>query len=363
MIRIKSNLENISRFVPADVSRADFLRLDMNEDPLGLPESFIKDVLKKVNADYLSRYPEYVRLTKKIAEHNNIGVDNICLTNGSDSAIKYIFETYITPRDKVLLTDPTFAMYPIYCQMAEAESIAFSYNKDFSFSCDDFVDLIDHTFKMVVVVNPNNPTGTVLSHYELEKIIEKCAANNVLLVIDEAYYYFYDKTAMPLIKQYNNIIVLRTFSKLCGLASIRLGYAAADKTIISQIKKVKPTFDVNGMAVLFAEEILTCSKIIENKIKEINEGKYYLENMLKKNNFSYYSGKANFIMIKCKGNVSDIIKELYIKKILVAGGFKQKIFKNYIRVTVGNIELMKNFWSEYINIDLLNENKYEYSDN
>ena len=171
MIKPKSNLIDILRFTPSDLRRGDFLRLDMNEDPLGLPKSFIDTVLKDINGDYLSRYPEYVRLTEKIAEHNSIGFDNICLANGSDSAIKYIFETYISPQDKILLTDPTFAMYPVYCQMAGAQSIAFSYNKDFSFSCDEFVNLIDGTFKMVIVVNPNNPTGTVLSDHDFKKII------------------------------------------------------------------------------------------------------------------------------------------------------------------------------------------------
>jgi histidinol-phosphate aminotransferase len=347
MIKIKSHLEKIFRSVPTDLIRNDFIRLDMNEDPSGLPEDFIRTALKEINADYLSCYPEYSSLITKIAEHNDIGYDNVCLSNGSDSAIKYIFETYISSEDTVLLTDPTFAMYPVYCQIAGATSIAFPYNKDFSFSCEDFINLIDNKLKMVVVVNPNNPTGTVLSQQDLKKIIDKCAEYDVLVVVDEAYYYFYEKTVMPLIKQYDNIIVLRTFSKLCGLANLRLGYAAADSSIIQHLHKVKPTFDVNGLAILFAKKILSSKEIIEKKIEEINNGKCYLEEKLKEHGFDYYAGQANFILIKCKGEVSDTVRELQNKKILVAGGFKQDIFKNYIRVTVGNIELMKNFWSVF----------------
>ena len=344
MLKIKSHLEELIRIGPEDKQRKDFLRLDMNEDPVGLPKNFIDTTLKDITPEYLATYPEYTNLISKIAMHNNIADDNICLSNGSDSAIKYIFDAYISPDDKVLFTDPTFAMYPVYCQMAGAKSILFPYEQDFSFSVEDFCSLIDDTLKMVVIVNPNNPIGTAIPVPDLLRIIGKCAEYGILAVVDEAYYYFYNKTMINLVNQYDNLIVLRTFSKLCGLANVRLGYAATNPMITSHLHKVKPTFDVNGFAVFIAEKLLDSKDIIQNKIEEINKGKFYIKKKLLENGFDFHLGEANFVIIKCPGSVPDVVKKMHKRNILVSGGFKQEYLNDYIRVTIGNTDIMKKFW-------------------
>lgn len=319
------------------------MRLDMNESVDGLPEKFVKSVLSEVDQEFLATYPEYYTLIQKIAEHNQVLPENICISNGSDGAIKYIFDCCISPGDRILLTDPTFAMYPVYCQMFNAQTVSIPYHDDFTFPLDAFLHCIGPEIRMAVVVNPNNPTGVALDPPGIQKIIAKCEREDVLFVLDEAYFYFYDKTAIEKIKKYQNLIVVRTFSKLCSLAALRLGYAAACPAIVENLCKVKPTFDVNGIAVLFAEKLLDRPQIIAESIEKANEGKNFLAEKLTSFGIEFRMGEANFVLIKCNQNVSEMISRLAKEKILVAGGFKQAFLKDYIRVTIGRIESMWQF--------------------
>jgi histidinol-phosphate aminotransferase len=347
--KIKSHLGSVHRTTPSTQSRSEYLRLDMNENPVGLPEGFVREALSGIESGYLASYPEYSTLTKKIAEHNGIDPENICVSNGSDGAIKYLFDAYVLPGDKALLTEPTFAMYPVYCKMFGAEPVLFPYNDDFTFSVDRFIDKISSSFSLVVLVNPNNPTGTALEPEQIERVVQRCLEHEVLLVMDEAYFYFYDKTSIRWVNQFDNMIVLRTFSKLCGLASLRLGYAAACPEIIESLGKVKPTFDVNGIAATLGLKILENPKIMEDQIRSVNEGKTFLINVLDAHGVEYQSGEANFVLIKCPGKVNEISEGLRKKKILVAGDFKQGFLRDYIRVTVGSIECMRQFCDAFFN--------------
>ena len=298
MVQIKHHLRNLYRTKQIEKSRRNSLRLDMNESVSGLPEDFVKKALNDVDPEFISIYPEYEKFQRRLAAHNNLDSANICLSNGSDAAIKYIYDAYISSGDKVLLTDPTFAMYPVYCRMFNAQVVNVSYKQDLSFSTDDFLDKISRDIKLAVIVNPNNPTGTAVEQDELIAVIEKAADSNVLIIIDEAYFYFYPKSVMKKVKIYENLIVLRTFSKLCGMASLRLGYAAACPEIIENLTKVKPTYDVNGLAVLLADRMLGNPRIIKNLMQETADGKKYLANKLSEKGISHREGCSNFILVK-----------------------------------------------------------------
>jgi len=343
----KSHLNNLYRTPFLGKSRKGFLRLDMNENVDGLPQKFVQNVFLGIDSEYLATYPDYTSLTKKIAEHNRVTPENICLSNGSDGAIKCIFDSYISSGDKVVLTDPTFAMYPVYCEMFNAIPIMVPYHEDFSFPLDEFLSVIRPDSRIAVIVNPNNPTGTVIERIDLKKILNKCVDHDVLLIIDEAYFYYYDDTFIEEVKSYSNLVVLRTFSKLCALANARIGYAAACPEIIQNLYKVRPTYDVNGLAAYFAEKLLDEPGLIKQEIEKVNQGKKFLIDQLEKNRIEYKDGKANFLLIKCSGNVQEIIAGLYEENILVSGGFKQDFLKNYLRVSVGSIQSMRQFCDSF----------------
>jgi len=350
MPKSKAYLKDLYRTKAPAGSRKDCLRLDMNENVTGLPEAFLKKIKAEINPGLLAAYPEYTKLKEKIASHNSLKAENICLSNGSDAAIKYIFDAYISCGDKILLTDPTFAMYPVYCKMFNAEAIKVDYKHDLSFPEEDFRDKISPDIKMAVVVNPNNPTGSVLKKKSLISLITKARDNDVLIIVDEAYFYFYPETVMSQVKKYSNLIVLRTFSKLCGIASLRLGYAAASPRIIQNIKKVQPTYDINGLGALFAEKILDNPNIVRELTESVNRGKRFLTQKLSEERIEYIEGAANFVLIKCKTSGNEIIDKLAKRNILISGGFKQEFLKDYVRVTVGDKPQMVEFWNAFIHI-------------
>jgi histidinol-phosphate aminotransferase len=320
----------------------------MNEGVPGLPDSFVRRTLLRVDRDALSTYPEYRPLQKKIALQNRIRPENICLTNGSDAAIKYIFDAYVSRGEKVLLTDPTFAMYPVYCQMYNARPIILDYGPDLSFPYENFLKRITRGIRLAVIVNPNNPCGSVLAQEKILKIIKKAKKNNVLVVVDEAYFYTYSHSVIKYIKSYNNLVVLRSFSKLLGMAGVRLGFAASCPQLIENLRKVRPSFDVNSVAVLLAEEILERPKVIRNLIAQAREGKEYLAKRLSAAGIEYKAGQANFLLIKCGKKAKEIMKQLAEKKVLVGGAFKQHLLKDYIRITIGDKRQMKKFWESFL---------------
>jgi len=347
---IKRHLKNLYRTNPGAFSRKGFLRLDMNESVTGLPLDFVRRCLGRIDPQSLSAYPEYASLQRKIARHNKLKPENIILANGSDAAIKYIFDAFISQGDKVLLTEPTFAMYPVYCKMFAAKAITVKYNSDLSFPGREFLKRIRPGLKMAVVVNPNNPTGSTIGPSVLSAILKRAAANDVLLVVDEAYFYFYPFSVIEQVKKYKNLIVLRTFSKLCGMASLRLGYAASCAQVIEALRKVRPTYDANGLAVHLAEELLDNSGIIQKMVKSANAGKKYLARRLSGAGIEHIEGRANFILIKCRGEAERTVRQLKKKNILVAGGFKPDFLKDYIRVSVGDKVVMKQFCDIFFDI-------------
>ena len=175
-------------------------------------------------------------------------------------------------------------------------------------------------------------------------MVKKAKKQNVLFIVDEAYFYFYPESVIDEVKNHENLIVLRTFSKLCGMATLRLGYAAASTGVIDAMRKVKPTYDANGLAVLFGKKILEQRAIIRDLIKSSNEGKKYITKKLKENGIEFAEGKANFVLIKCDSRTKEITDRLAEQKVLVLSGFRQNFLKDYIRVTIGSGETMEGFW-------------------
>jgi histidinol-phosphate aminotransferase len=346
MVCPKPHLIEIHRSTGHTVSRRNFLRLDMNESVEGLPEHFVQEILSSVRPEDLSSYPEYEELEEMLAENEGMALENILITNGSDAAIKHLFDAYIDVDDVVLMTDPTFAMYPVYSQISQARKISIPYKQDLSFPFDAFLKALQsHKPRMAVVVNPNNPTGSCLDPEKIQLLAEICCRQDTLFVVDEAYYHYLDETAVTLVRKFDNIVVLRTFSKLCGMAGLRLGYAVAPDSIISAMQKIIPTFDVNCLAVKLAKALLNRPDILKNQLLTIDEGKKWLIYRLEEKKIPYISGYSNFVLIDCGENSSLVAGFLKKNGILVGAGFKQSFLQNYIRVTLAGPKSMGIFWA------------------
>jgi len=348
MIEPLLQIKGVERINMDTDNRISQLRLDRNEFVGKFPPTIYSKVFNKMNIENLTMYPEYGRLKQKIAQKEKLSVDNILIGNGSDSIIKNIFETYTDVTCRVLLTNPTFAMYPIYCKMHNVwDTISVDYSSLTEFPRDEFLKYIKTPWKIkvAVIVNPNNPTGCAVSNNYLLEVVEEAQKKDTLVVIDEAYYEYYKKTMAKYVNTFDNLIVLRTFSKFYGLAGLRLGYALAHPSVINTLKKVQLSFPASYFAVAFAEEFLDDSYIEVQLYADFMRGATYLINSLDVEGVDYHFGHGNFVLIKCDQKIVDELKK---KNVYVKGNFKQDILKEYIRVTLGHKEQMERFFCEFI---------------
>ncbi|MFR5602567.1 MAG: pyridoxal phosphate-dependent aminotransferase, partial [Lachnospiraceae bacterium] len=268
---INPNINHLYRVGNAH-SRKGCLRLDMNENPEGLPRKFVDHVLAQITPEFLASYPEKQPAIQALASYYQIGENQLDLFNGSDEAIRLIFETFADPEKKILASDPTFAMYGVYAKMFGLEYETVSYDTSFQFPTDDFIRRIDDRTSLIFTLNPNNPIGTAFTMEEMEQIVKRAQDVGALVVIDEAYHYFYPNTFLELIPRYDNVIILRTFSKLFSLAACRLGVAISNPDIIAVLSKANCSYNVNSIALKFAEELMKRPDLIQDLITIQLEG-------------------------------------------------------------------------------------------
>lgn len=353
MYYVNENIRNLYRIKFHD-KRGQVLRLDMNENPTGLPEEFVEEVKKKITPSFIATYPEKGELEEIIAEHNNIKRENITLTAGSDEAMRLIFQCFGEPGKALLTVSPTFELYDVYSKMFGMSHITANYDEDFNISVQDIMDLMNKEVGIVTLLNPNSPIGNVFSLEEVECVIRKAQEIGSIVIIDEAYHYFYEKTFISLINQYDNVIVLRTFSKLCSVAGLRIGYAAANPQLINYIENAQSTFNVSNVAILFATEILKRPDLIETLIKEEEEGRNWLYSKLVEKGYEVQTTHANYILFKPRTKSKRLVELLKEDNVWVRD-YSKGVLEGWLRVSTGSQSVMQLFY------DALS--KYEAMDN
>src|SRR3989338_10860064 len=190
MIKPRKAVILMKEYNPPTSGRENYLRLDFNENTIGCSPNVIT-ALRKIQRSSLSTYPEYTNLRKSLARYCNVNAEEIIATNGTDEAIKTIIEAYIEKGgNEIIITVPTYAMFKFYAQLNEAVIKEINYNLDLSFPTKSMLKSINKKTKIIVLVNPNNPTGTSIKNKDIIKIIRKAKRNNALVLIDEAYCQF-----------------------------------------------------------------------------------------------------------------------------------------------------------------------------
>lgn len=319
--------------------------LDFNERTQPPQGKVIRALEKLVKKQKLQIYPEYFDLEKKIAKYAGVNPNQIMMTNGSDQGIDIIFRTFTEKGDKVIIPSPSFAMFYQCAQVVGNKILSPLYREnDLSFPLEEVLAAINNQVKLIVLCNPNNPTGTAISVDNIEKIAKK--AKKAIIYVDEAYFEFSKISAITLIKKYPNIIITRTFSKAFGLASLRIGYIIARKEYIAEMLKVRGPYDVNTVAYQAASVVLINRKIMENYVNEVmNKAKPLVEKFFFEKGVTYYSSTANFILFR--PDDADYTWQS-LKKIgfLLRPQNKQNI-KETLRVSIGTVKQMKKFIAAY----------------
>ncbi len=342
MYYVNENIRDLYRVKFHD-ERAGVLRLDMNENPEGLPRQFFDSVMAKITPEYIATYPEKDRLVGLLAEHNGLMRENISVTAGSDEAMRLVFQCFGEQGKKLLTVTPTFEMYDVYAKMFGMKHETIEYKADFTVDITDILQAVDEETGIVILLNPNSPIGSTYDEAAVRKVVEQAASAGAIVMVDEAYHYFYEPTFMPLMKEYDNLLVLRTFSKLFSMAGLRIGYVAGNAALIEFIEKAESTFNVNNIAILFAEEVIRNRGLTADLINTEREGRQWLAARLQEAGYKTLAREGNYVLFLPRKDSQVVVKELKEKGVWVRD-YGRGILKGWIRVSTGARSCMERFW-------------------
>ncbi len=347
---VNDKIKNTYR-VPQPEGRGAYIRLDQNENPDGLPKWLFDAAMEKVTPEYLAIYPEETAPTAKYAEMLGLQRENVTFTAGSTVGMGYIIKVFGEPGKDILCVTPSFAMYEVYAKMIGMNVKQLRYEKDFSYKVENTLNAIQESTGIVVLVNPNMPVGNVYAKEDIVRIIEKARENDAAVIIDEAYYYFYDETSVDLIKKYDNVFVLRTFSKMLSMPSLRLGVVMSSAENIRCINNYKPHYTVNSIALLFAEAIVENHERLLSELKaQYTEGKEYVTGALAENGYETLPSEGCYICIKPKHKTSREVTDLLEENgILILCG--KDGLTGWLRLTIAHKKYMEIFMDALLRLD------------
>ncbi|MBZ4666201.1 histidinol-phosphate transaminase [Mahella sp.] len=332
--------------VKRELGLQNVIKLASNENPLGcspLAKKAISDMMGE-----LAIYPDgnCTELRQAMAQKLDVKPEQLIFGNGSDEIVEMISHVYIEPGDQALIGNVTFSEYQASVELMGGQCTEVPL-KDHTFDLDAFYSAITDKTKVIWLCNPNNPTGTIYSGVKQLEFID-AVPKNILVVIDEAYNEYTDDPSYPesinLVDRYDNIIVLRTFSKIYGLASLRLGYGIANPAIIDLLNRIRAPFNVNSVAQSAALAALEDRDFLSKSKQNNDQGKKYLYAAFDKMGLEYIPTQANFIMVNVDRDSRQVFRDLLTHGIIVRSG---EIFKmdNWIRVTIGTPEQNEAFIS------------------
>lgn len=347
---VDEHIKGTGRIFPMQ-GRYGYHRYDMNENPKGLPKEFVDSVLAEITPEFLSIYPEPDRFLKKYAAFIGASYENVLTTNGSDMAIRYLLETFGEKGKEVVTVAPSFEMYWVNCSILGLKHVPVPYEPDMTIKIESILEAITEDTRIVVLLNPNNPVGNVYTEEELLKVLERTRQVGAIVIIDEAYHYFYPNTFLKYALSEENVVVLRTFSKLFSIAACRLGVIVSNPKIIHYVKKARLTFDANAVALLFAERILDHPEMVQELIRIEQEGKEYTLERLRENGYDCRDCRGNFIFVKPRQDARAVTERLEKEKKVLVHAYGNELLKDYIRVSVGDKESMKIFVDAFLAVD------------
>ena len=347
-------LEQIKPYVPGkpieEVQREfgldDVIKMASNENPLG-PSPKAQEALREAIAG-INIYPDgsHYHLKQELARFHGLDPDCFIVGNGSDEVLKLLAETFINEDDEGIMADPSFSEYDFAVSLMGGKIVKVPVNQELGLDLQAMAAAITDKTKLIFVCNPNNPTGTIVSGKELDAFMAK-VPDHIIVVFDEAYYEYVGddsyRSGFDYLKQgRQNVLVLRTFSKIYGLSGLRVGYGMAQPELIQWMSRTREPFNVNSLAQLGARTALGDNEFVETSRQVNNKGKEYLYQEFRARNISFVPTHANFIFADVGVDCKEVFQSLLKQGVIIRTG---DIFgyPTYIRVTVGTEEGNKRF--------------------
>lgn len=321
---------------------SDIVKMASNENPLG-PSPLGVQAIKEC-ADRVNLYPDgsCYHLKRDLAEHLDVKPENLMFGNGSNEVLQIIVDTFLEPDDEVIYARQAFAIYNLVTKVVGATAVVVDL-KDYAHDLNAMADRITDKTKLIFVANPNNPTGVMVTADQVDLFMKR-VPEDVLVVFDEAYYEYVEREDFPQTLDYvrdgRTVITLRTFSKVYGLAGLRIGYGISRPDIIEVMNKVRQPFNINTVAQAAARASLQDKNHVAEGVKINREGKEYLYGEFRRIGLDFVPTETNFILIHLDRPGAEVMSQLLKEGVIVRPMIGYE-FPNSIRVTIGTLEQNK----------------------
>ena len=311
------------------------IKLHANENPFPPSKELLDLFSASLQKLQLNRYPDpdSKALKDSIANRLDIKTERLVIGNGSDEIILFLLQVFCQEGDTIIFPEPTFAMYSIIAQSLSIKSASISLDSQWNFNADALLRSAEENNSRIIFLSyPNNPTGNCFSDIQVQKVIESFQG---IVVIDEAYHDFSRKSFINQIEEHNNLVVLRSLSKI-GLAALRVGFGVADPLVINEINKVRLPYNSNTISQTFAEHLTTNFEAVQEQIDSIVDERHRLLGELQKiKSVTAFPSDSNFILFKTEKSANNIFTYLSKNGILVRNLSSHPKLNNCLRVTVG----------------------------
>jgi histidinol-phosphate aminotransferase len=324
--------EMISR--KTGIPESEIIKLDANENPYGCSPR-VSQALSKY--PYLNIYPDanQTELRESLSLYLGMGTEYLVAGNGSDELIDLLLRMFLEPGDEVIVNVPTFDMYRFSTEVCRGKVINVTRKPNFEIDVEAVKAAVTNKTRLIFVTSPNNPTGTIITAADILELL----TIGLPLVVDEAYFEFSGNTVISLVPEYDNLMVLRTFSKWAGLAGLRIGYGAFPLKIAGILMKIKPPYSINMAAALAAKiSIEERDYLLSTVAKMIDERERMFEKLKKFNFLKPVPSQANFVLCEVIDGDAKYLQDELEKRGILVRYYNTPLLHNYIRISAGKPE-------------------------
>jgi len=339
----------VTRIPHASGTRQGFELMDRNERIVDFPPHVMEEIRRLIAPFSLRAYPEPEAFYERLAHWLGVPREALLLSAGADGAFRMIFEAFVKPGDEVVHAVPSYGMFPVYCDLAKAVSRPVAFGEDLSLPLEKILDAITPKTKLVLLANPNQPIERVYDEAECRQLLAQCKRRGAILVMDEAYHHFCDLTAMPLLKEYGNLVVVRTFSKAFGMAGLRLGFLVSSKENVRRVEQFRPVYEAHSAALAVGGYLLKNDHLMREYVIQVKEARQFLREAIRGLQIPAYGEQGNSILVAFPREIpaAEAAAGLKKKGFLVSIPSTKPPLTNHLRITLGTLEQAQRFFAVF----------------
>lgn len=335
--KIRQNVRDITAYTLKPIETR--IKINQNENPFGMPAAIRDEVLRRAAQTDWARYPEFVptSLLEKLASHSGWRADGVMAGNGSNEMIQSVVYSVVENGVRVVLPEPTFSVYQQVVRVAGGEIVPAPLNPELTFNIPRLASrIVTSKAHLAIICSPNNPTGCTISKRDLVTLLR---TSEGLIVVDQAYEEFGGEDFVPLLREHDNLVILRTFSKAMAMGGLRVGYCLASPELIREFSKAKMPYSLNFFSMMTAEVALEHMDLLDPLVKAILAERDRLTSALQAiDGITVFSTSANFFIIRNARPAGEVFDRLVSRDILVRDVSKAPLLDNCLRISVGTPE-------------------------